>query len=270
MTPAILQRLLAIDMPPEALKQVLAVIADSEAKIEDRKRKDRERKSATISTEFPRKFHGNSREEEMETGKESPLPLSPSLPLSPQTPLSPAHPLAPTPAHNARTREEAEKFSLEPPAETAKPKRKTSESADDDAWLQGLASNPLYAGLNLRLELAKMQVWCETNRCLPSRRRFVNWINKAEQGLVAPSEPLTSQQKAISGWFGRREDELWGADELALWRRILPIHPDDWQALEWFYTVATGDKRLCQSLRALLSKWRSEIDRAKNYNPDQK
>jgi hypothetical protein len=115
-----------------------------------------------------------------------------------------------------------------------------------------------------------MQVWCETNRCLPSRRRFVNWINKAEQGLVAPSEPLTSQQKAISGWFGRREDEPWGADELALWRRILPIHPDDWQAIEWFYTVAPGDKRPCQSLRALLSKWRSEIDRAKNYNPEQK
>jgi hypothetical protein len=212
----------------------------------------------------------SSETSESDAGKTPPLPLSPSLPLSPQTPLSPAHPLAPTPAHNARTREEAEKFSLEPPAETAKPKRKTPEPADDDAWLQGLASNPLYAGLNLRLELAKMQVWCETNRCLPSRRRFVNWINKAEQGLVAPSEPLTSQQKAISGWFGRREDEPWGADELALWRQILPIHPDDWQALEWFYTVATGDKRLCQSLRALLSKWRSEIDRAKNYNPDQK
>lgn len=201
--------------------------------------------------------------------KPPPLPLPSSLPLPPQTPPSPAHLPAPTPAHNARTREEAGKFSLETPDEP-KPKRKTPESADDETWLTELAANPLYAGLNLRLELAKMQVWCQTNRCLSSRRRFVNWINKAERGLIAPPEPLTRQQKVISGWFGRREDEPWGADELALWRQIQPIHPDDWQALEWFYAVATGDKRLCQSLRALLSKWRSEIDRAKNYNPDQK
>jgi len=256
--PDLVQRVALALIEAKGTAQV-AILRDESA--ERRRAADRERKA--IVRRNPQTSAESS------DVQNTPLPLPSSLPLPPQTPPSPAHLPAPTPAHNARTREEAGKFSLETPDEP-KPKRKTPEPADDETWLTELAANPLYVGLNLRLELAKMQVWCQTNRCLPSRRRFVNWINKAERGLIAPPEPLTHQQKVISGWFGRREDEPWGADELALWRQIQPIHPDDWQALEWFYAVATGDKRLCQSLRALLSKWRSEIDRAKNYNPDQK
>lgn len=261
--PDLVQRVALAIIEAKATAQV-AVVTDESA--ERRRAADRARKAA--HRDIVRRLPQTSAESA--DIAEPPLPLSPSLPLPPQTPPSPAHPLAPTPAHTAPVREEPEIFNLCTPPSDPKPKRKSYEPADDEAWLKSLAENPIYQGFNLRLELGKMQIWCETNGCQPSRRRFVNWLNKAERGIVVTPQPLNDHQRSISRWFGRRQDAPWGADELALWQQLPPIHADDWQALEWFYTKAPGDKRLCQSVRSLLTKWLSEIDRAKNFNPDQK
>jgi len=64
-------------------------------------------------------------------------------------------------------------------------------SAPTDAeWLASLASDPAFAGLDVQREFAKMSAWCAVNRKQPSRRRFVNWLNRAERPM-APAGAVT-------------------------------------------------------------------------------
>lgn len=64
--------------------------------------------------------------------------------------------------------------------------------ASDSEWLVELSRNPAYTGINVSVEHGKMVAWCEAHRKQPTRRRFVNWLNRAErpmqvgQGRPAP------------------------------------------------------------------------------------
>lgn len=55
----------------------------------------------------------------------------------------------------------------------------------DDAWIAVLSKSESYQGIDVRRELGKMRVWCETNRRQPTRRRFVNWLNRCERPIQA-------------------------------------------------------------------------------------
>lgn len=72
-------------------------------------------------------------------------------------------------------------------------------AAQSDAeWLASLGQNPAYQGINIGAEYGKMQAWCGANRKQPSRRRFINWLNRCERPMPRavtiaaapkPSEP---------------------------------------------------------------------------------
>lgn len=82
--------------------------------------------------------------------------------------------------------------------------------ADSD-WLKDLASDPAYTGLNVDTEFAKMQRWCETNRKLPSRKRFVNWLNRAEkpmQGNGSRPPPKHAAYNAETATLGLTGDQI--------------------------------------------------------------
>jgi hypothetical protein len=51
----------------------------------------------------------------------------------------------------------------------------------DDIWLAGLAKS--YPHADVPTELVKMNRWCEVNRRQPTRRRFVNWLNRCDAPL---------------------------------------------------------------------------------------
>jgi len=68
-----------------------------------------------------------------------------------------------------------------PPNARREPRQQAKET--DEAWLKGLESNPAYAGLDVAREHAKMVAWCSVNGKQPSRRRFVNWLNRAEKPM---------------------------------------------------------------------------------------
>jgi hypothetical protein len=57
---------------------------------------------------------------------------------------------------------------------------KKKEVISDDEWLKSLEDNPVYRGIEVRILYGKMLVWCENNGKEPTRRRFVNWLNRAE------------------------------------------------------------------------------------------
>jgi len=104
-----------------------------------------------------------------------------------------------------------------PPKKAAKAPKIPGESATDEAWIASLESNPIYVGVDVRRELGKLQVWASANRQKVTRRRFVNWLNRAERtigvnGLGQSSEARKSQQTASEGPRNWRE-------------RITELHP---------------------------------------------
>lgn len=72
--------------------------------------------------------------------------------------------------------------------------------ADDFEWIQALKGNPAYVGIDVDREHAKMRAWCETNRRQPTRRRFINWLNRCERPIVA--QPREAYGK---DYFERRD-----------------------------------------------------------------
>ena len=70
-------------------------------------------------------------------------------------------------------------------------------SMSDEDWLRSLSENPAYAGLDVPREHAKMVAWCGVNRKQPTRKRFVNWINRADkplQSIPRTAEPSARQE----------------------------------------------------------------------------
>jgi hypothetical protein len=59
-----------------------------------------------------------------------------------------------------------------------------SKSAEDETWLGQLQALPAYQGINIRQELGRCSTWCNVNRKVLSRRRFVNWLNKVEAPMT--------------------------------------------------------------------------------------
>ena len=53
----------------------------------------------------------------------------------------------------------------------------------DADWLESLKVDPAYVGIDVGTEHAKASRWCETNRKQLSRRRFINWLNRAERPI---------------------------------------------------------------------------------------
>lgn len=51
----------------------------------------------------------------------------------------------------------------------------------DHEFLETLSQNPAYADLDVQKELGKCEAWCQANSIAlpPSKKRFVNWLNKA-------------------------------------------------------------------------------------------
>jgi len=56
----------------------------------------------------------------------------------------------------------------------------------DELWLAGLKNDEAYRGINIAIEHAKCARWCQANKKVLSRRRFINWLNKAERPLNGP------------------------------------------------------------------------------------
>lgn len=69
------------------------------------------------------------------------------------------------------------------------PAAKTEAKLSDGEWLESLKTNPAYEGIDVVREHGKMQAWCSTNRKEPTRRRFINWLNRCEKPFRLASTP---------------------------------------------------------------------------------
>jgi hypothetical protein len=83
----------------------------------------------------------------------------------------------------AEAKEEAELKTLGEGVRPSGAKAPRSQPVDDEGWLKSLEADPAYSGINIRGELGKMNRWCEANRRQATRRRFINWLNRADRPL---------------------------------------------------------------------------------------
>lgn len=60
-------------------------------------------------------------------------------------------------------------------------------SVTDAEWVQSLKSEKAYEGIDVDREYSKMCAWARTNGKKPSRRRFINWLNRAEKPMSGVS-----------------------------------------------------------------------------------
>jgi hypothetical protein len=68
--------------------------------------------------------------------------------------------------------------------EEGKDVAEVSATSDED-WLNQLGTNPAYSLIDVRREYSKMQTWCGVNRKMPTRRRFIAWLNRIEKPMDA-------------------------------------------------------------------------------------
>lgn len=64
-----------------------------------------------------------------------------------------------------------------------------SPSASQEDFFAECRVNPAYTGIDVDREWHKMSAWCLANRQKPSRRRFVNWLNRADKPLTPYRNP---------------------------------------------------------------------------------
>jgi hypothetical protein len=84
-----------------------------------------------------------------------------------------------------------EEVAMQSPPNASTPQEYLNES---ESLIAELKANPAYAQINVEIEAAKMFQWCKANGKQPTRRRLVNWLNRAEK-------PLSPPRKATPGEF---------------------------------------------------------------------
>lgn len=118
---------------------------------------------------------------------------------------------------NERSRSETSKYP-EPPQETAAersenllpspspsslasvPRQRSNGSVEPatlQQWMDELGKDDTYQGINVKREYGKMTNWCRANRVTPTRRRFVNWLNRVDRPIV-PDKPKALDKSTLS------------------------------------------------------------------------
>lgn len=64
-------------------------------------------------------------------------------------------------------------------------------SVSDEEWLRSIGANEAYAGIDIRLELARMDAWLSTRPGRKKTRKFiVNWLNRVDKQIKPEKDPL--------------------------------------------------------------------------------
>lgn len=103
----------------------------------------------------------------------------------------------------------------------------------DDQWLAEISTDPANAGLHVFQEHHKYLMWCKSNGKQATRRRFTNWLIRADRLLEGPKELRKPPQVALeepTGWRAWVDSNLAencaygsnGADKHLPWVEIPP------------------------------------------------
>ena len=100
------------------------------------------------------------------------------------------------------------------------PRKKPVGEMSEEEWIVSLLSEPHLEGVDVRREISKCMFWCKCNGAAPSRRRIINWLNKAERvvGLKAQGATFANNLRppppsGPDGWREWLDTEILTIDE---------------------------------------------------------
>jgi hypothetical protein len=102
----------------------------------------------------------------------------------------------------------------------------------DSEWLARLANDAAYSGIPVAREFGKMANWCKVNHKLPTRSRFVNWLNRIEvvdTGVTSLAEP------------GEDDTPEWTTERVSAARQLFPGVREE--LFKKSYMLVAGDVR---------------------------
>lgn len=156
----------------------------------------------------------------------------------------------------------------------------------DDDWLKSLDTDPTYAGINIMAEYGKMSRWCEVNKKQPSRRRFINWLNRVDRPIKTESaiDPRRAEFLAIfTECYHAFTDKAYplGDNDMESLSSLLSALPDltaeTWrEALEWCQDTAQKEGRYAPkiistgNLAAFCSNWSGIVAYSQTYQEPKK
>jgi hypothetical protein len=85
----------------------------------------------------------------------------------------------------------------EEPPSPAKPAKAPSKPETEAEWLAGLAADPAFAGIDVTREHAKATRWCIENGKQLTRRRFVNWLNRADKPMSGAAHTVRDTEGSV-------------------------------------------------------------------------
>lgn len=100
-----------------------------------------------------------------------------------------------------------QQLKLEATAVSPRAKRAAAPPPDDE-WIASLKTNPAFRALDVDDQLLRCRAWCDANGKTCTRRRFTNWLLRADR-------PLASQHVGIGGskpsgnWPDRTDPRGW-------------------------------------------------------------
>lgn len=62
-----------------------------------------------------------------------------------------------------------------------------------ESFLEELSGMDAYRGIDVQREFGKMVAWCKVNHRKPNKRRFVNWLNRADVPINIPLRPVRAE-----------------------------------------------------------------------------
>lgn len=82
-----------------------------------------------------------------------------------------------------------------------------TEKLIDEDFLSSLETNPAYKHLSVRLEFEKAKIWCAANKRVPTKKFFVNWINRIQPTLEATGANTNGSNKNGNGKYPARRTD---------------------------------------------------------------
>lgn len=70
-----------------------------------------------------------------------------------------------------------------------------SKAVSKTSLVDKLSSDPAYEGIDVKREMEKARVWCETNHRNLTERFFVNWLNKADRTIPINGRSKSAQRQ---------------------------------------------------------------------------
>lgn len=73
-------------------------------------------------------------------------------------------------------------------------------------FIEELQLSPAYKHLDVKWEFAKLEIWCKNSKKHPTKRRFINWLNRIDKPIEQPANQPAQQQsqpkaeKALTLW----------------------------------------------------------------------